>query len=175
VINWQFVKEQEGTGAVELTGTVPDVNQSHSGVTIASGVDLGSKDQRWLEGWDMTLQVKLRNYVGLRGVAAMAAIQLNPLHISAEEAQLLDFDAEAEVEQILANHLPHWHDLHDEVQTVIASVTYQYGTPWTRCPRFWQCALDNNVGGMINELEDFGDHYASRRDREAALLRPHVH
>ena len=39
-INWDFILEQEG---FETTGYVPDADNSKSGVTIASGLDLGAR------------------------------------------------------------------------------------------------------------------------------------
>ena len=59
----------------------------------------------------------------------------------------------------------------DQVQTVIASVAFQYGDLSGRCPHFWSTAIRQNWSAMINELEHFGDSYGPRRLREAAYLR----
>ena len=46
-IDWDFILEQEG---FETTGHVPDVKKSNSGVTIASGFDLGARKLSDLKG-----------------------------------------------------------------------------------------------------------------------------
>ena len=42
-IDWDFILEQEG---FRLKGYVPDAKNSKSGVTIASGFDLGASQSR---------------------------------------------------------------------------------------------------------------------------------
>ncbi len=54
-------------------------------------------------------------------------------------------------------------------KTVIASVLYQYGSP-SRVPRFWSFITANNWNSAISELRNFGDAFATRRNKEADLL-----
>ena len=61
------------------------------------------------------------------------------------------------------------------MQTVIASVAFQYGYLAKRCPNFWRYAITQNTQAMIRELVDFGDRYTTRRWREASYLKQAGH
>jgi hypothetical protein len=61
-------------------------------------------------------------------------------------------------------------DLPPEVQTVIASVGYQYGTPHIKTPDFWGFVTSQDWDSAIAELWDFRDNHRLRREDEAKYL-----
>ncbi|HDZ9500676.1 TPA: hypothetical protein RUZ94_003610, partial [Vibrio cholerae] len=65
MINFDFIKELEG---VKKHGYVPDVKGSNSGVTIASGLDLGARSKSDLItlGLPTSLIDKLTPYLGYK-------------------------------------------------------------------------------------------------------------
>lgn len=62
-------------------------------------------------------------------------------------------------------------DLPAQAQTVIASVSYQYGTLSTKAPKFWAEVIVQDWEAAIKILNKFGDKYPTRRKKEAALLK----
>ena len=62
-----------------------------------------------------------------------------------------------------------WNLLEPEKQTVLLSVFRQYGST-RRFPKFWTKATSGNWNAAIDELRNFNDDYATRRDKEADLL-----
>lgn len=176
MIDWKFIAQLEGE---RLVGYVPDPVTSQSGVTIAAGVDLGQLTSTELALLPATLQTKLLPYLGLRQAAAERALALHPLSITTDEAQRLDAVARAADLAPLKIQYHHYAGedfdaLPDAVQTVAASVSFQYGAIWKRCPKFWVALTSQNVPLMIAELRDFGDQYETRRHREAVYLEGHL-
>lgn len=178
-VNFAFISELEG-GPV-LTGYVPDPDKSNSGVTIATGFDLGQRNEddlvRLLPGQNDLID-KLVPYCGLKKQNAVARLNQLPLEITEEEAGCID----QAVKQRLLSQLQqrynsvaiqNFADLHPAMQTVIASVAFQYGDLARRCPKFWTTALSTDTKAMINELKNFGDRYPTRRNREANYLQLH--
>lgn len=166
MIDWKFIEEMEG---FSVTGYVPDSVNSKSGVTIASGFDLGQRDLRDIPE---QFQAQFKPYLGLKGVEAVEYLNKHPLRITADEARTLNEFAHKEVlDRLIAAYGPKlWATLNDKQQTVIASVAFQYGDLEKRTPNFWrqikiQCWLS-----AYTNLCDFGDRYKTRRQREATLL-----
>ncbi len=58
-----------------------------------------------------------------------------------------------------------------QAQTVIASVSYQYGNLSTETPKFWKKVIVQDWVAAIKILKKFGDAYPSRRKLEANLLK----
>jgi hypothetical protein len=175
-IDWQFIGTLEGQSV--LTGYVPDPTISHSGVTIATGVDLGQLTQQALRMMclDAELFTKLMPYAGLREQNAVNALAEAPLTITQEQSDALDAADRAPIINALRSYYTRASDcafasLPPAVQTVLASVAFQYGPHLAyRTPHFWAFATEQYWQGMIDELKDFGDDYPSRRKREAAYL-----
>jgi len=62
-------------------------------------------------------------------------------------------------------------DLPGEAQTVIMSVSFQYGRGLSvATPKFWQAILSQDWKETSKILKAFGDVYPTRRKLEAALL-----
>lgn len=170
-VDWRFITNQE---ACRLVGYVPE-GSDESGVTIATGVDLGQQGPTFLLGLPAGLPSRLRPYLGKKGEEARQALAAAPLAVSQGEGLALDGKARSELLDPLQAHFlqASGEALEAQIpaaQTVLASVCWQYGTPWTRCPRFWALAVARDWGGVVKELENFGDAYPSRREREAAYL-----
>lgn len=177
-IDWDFISRHEG--GCRLAAYVPAAATSKSGVTVATGVDLGQRSSRDLQNLRLpqSLQATLAPYCGLQGAAAQRALADLPLKLSAEDARRLDeavarplFDALRQGYDAAAG--PGAFDrLPDGIQTALASLAYQYGANLQRrTPKFWNAAVARNWNACIQELEDFGDAYATRRKTEAALIR----
>lgn len=176
MIDWHFISELEGS---RLVGYVPAADSSNSGVTIASGVDLGQISSAELAMLPGALQAKLLPYVGLRRASAVLKLSQAPLAITADEAATLDRVVEgAHLAPLQSQYCYYagrdFDALPDAVQTVAASVSFQYGEIWRRCPKFWSSLIRQNFPEMIAELNNFGDQYGTRRRREATYLGEHL-
>jgi hypothetical protein len=171
-INWKFIAAREGT---LLHGYVPDPLRSHSGVTIATGFDIGNASADTIAKLSPALAAKLDPYHGLTRLPALHMLQLNPLTITVDEANEIDQLARqgtiAELEaKYSADAGTPFDSLPEPAQTVIASVTFQYGIPWSKTPRFWRHCIEQDWKAMYADLMNFGDKYPARRKLEAAYL-----
>ncbi len=183
-VDWAFIASLEGT---RLKGYVPLDKRGKvlgmSGVTIASGVDLGQQNLLWLKSLELpiTLEQKLKPYLGLKKEAAVTFLKDNPLSITSNEAVLLN---KAVKSKMLASLIGDWDtavpqipfaSLPKAVQTALASVHYQYGNLPRRTPNFWKvsqkAAKTNDYSIMVAHLLNFGDSYKTRRKKEADLIR----
>ena len=178
-IDWDFISELEGGQVLE--GYVPAVEVSESGVTVATGVDLGQRSEASIDALDIpdALKAKLKPYAGMKKQAAVDFLDSNPLSITAEEASALDQaikgGAAAELRnrynQAVPESSPRFDDLSREAQTVICSVAFQYGSNLERrTPNFWRACTQNRWSDLLGELRNFGDDYTTRRNKEADLF-----
>ena len=155
---------------------MPDPTTSHSGVTIATGVDLGQFQESHLDPLLGALRAKLDPYIGLKQQDAVTALAKAPLTVTQAEADALDDifhnvvmgPVEARYYMSTAKQFS---SLPDAVQTVVASVAYQYGPLWVHTPKFWATVVHSSWYGMASVLDNFGDDYKTRREAEAAYLR----
>ncbi len=173
-VNFGFISGLEG-GPI-LRGYVPDPKQSNSGVTIATGFDLGQRSASELHRLlPAPLATKLSAYCGLKKHDAVNALNRSPLNITAAEAEQIDLSVKHQMLTQLVQRYNRaakvaFDGLPEPMQTVIASVAFQYGDLSKRCPKFWLAATQANTDAMAIELRDFGDRYPSRRHREANYL-----
>ena len=164
MIDWRFISQLEG--GQRLDGYVPDPSGSRSGVTIATGFDLGGRTPaslRQLLGANHSVTARLIPYAGLTGNAAVQALRANPLTITQAEADHIDraskqqalnaVRAQYDRDVLIANtnwppaqRLVNFDRLPGRAQTVIASVAFQYGTPWQRTPTFWGARRQAGLG-----------------------------
>jgi len=177
-IDFDFIKDREG---FEITGKVPDAKDSKSGVTIASGFDLGARKLSDLNGLDSKIIEKLKPYLGLKGNEAVAAAK--KLKITKEEGKIINEFAKRES---LTRLKKKWNKdskikfdkLSTEQATVLASVAFQYGSSFKRKDgtqmNFYSLALNNDWQGVYDELMDFKDNYPTRRKEEAAYLKKYL-
>ena len=171
-IDWNFISQQEGT---KLEGYVPDSKNSKSGVTIATGFDLGQRKEVDIEMLPKDLQNKLKPYLGLTKEKAVEKLKEIPLNITKEEQKIIDENAKSQAVQYLIKDYEketgkRFSDLTRQQQTVIASVAFQYGNLADRTPNFWKAVTNNDWDTVEKELRNFKDRYPSRRNREADYL-----
>jgi hypothetical protein len=173
-----FLREVEG---FETTGYVPQKDGKVlgvSGVTVASGVDLGQQDRARLQEWGLPddLQAKLLPYVGVKKDAATALLRAQPLRLTQEEADLLNRKVKAKYIAEVRDNFNRtssrykWDELPEEWQAVITSVGFQYGTSFKGVPGFWRQVTEGRWKDAYNNLLNFGDQYATRRRKEAKLV-----
>lgn len=169
-IDFDFILKQEG---FETKGYVPDAENSKSGVTIASGFDLGARKLSDLKGLPQDIIDLLSPFLGFQGAEA-SEIAPN-LVVSEDQAKIINEFAKSEA---ITNLKTKWEnatgtsfdDLGTEQATVLASVAFQYGDLESRTPNFWKQTTSGDWVGAYKNLLKFGDRYTSRRLDEAALL-----
>lgn len=192
-INWRFISELEG--GQQLRGYVPMGGGTghRSGVTIATGFDIGQYSQpqlRSMFGQGELLDL-LSPYAGLRLQRAVQALNDQPLTVTRAQADRIDRVAKAEVLRFLIQRydqevaskrssvhgsgLVDFVELPDEAATIIASVAFQYGPGLAQAtPRFWDQITSQDWEAARANLLAFGDAYPTRRRREANYLAPLV-
>lgn len=167
-------------GGSKTTGYVPAAGVSQSGVTIGTGFDLGQRNESDLKalGLSIGLIATLKPYLGKKAKDAQDALGKTPLTVTA--AQAADMDKAVKKSHVdlikhkynaAAQNKKKFTDLPVEAQTVIAAVSFQYGTNLdVRAPKLWKAATAQNWKECIQVLNNYGDAYPTRRKKEAALL-----
>ena len=143
-VDYEFLSELEGGS--KTAGYVPAAGVSKSGVTIATGYDLGQRSESDLKSLklDSLLVVKLKPYLGVKGKSAQELIKKSPLIIAMSQAQAIDKAVKsAHIAKLklkydaAAANSKKFIDLPSQAQTVIASVSFQYGVGLdVRAPKF---------------------------------------
>jgi len=177
-IDWAFISSKEGGS--KLDGYVPNPEGSKSGVTVATGFDLGARGMNDLKGLSPELQAKLKPFLGLQGQSAVAALgQAGGLKITSAEAKEIDKMSKGGAVSKLKSE---WNarakkmggalfdDLSSGQKTIAASVAFQYGS-LSKAPKFRNAMQSGDWEGAAGELDNFGDAYGTRRASEAAYLR----
>jgi len=183
-VNMEFLRMNEG---FETEGYVPRSGEQvldSSGVTIGTGLDLGTKNMDYFKDFENkeTLK-KMEAYFGMQGQEAYDFEQANPLSLSEEETKALDnFVKGRELESIENSFLAltgkELSSMPPRLQTVIADLQFQYGSNYNRTPKFRDIIKDiaedpqdaQSYMPLMSELRDFGDKYDTRRNREADLI-----
>lgn len=177
-IDHSFLSKMEGGS--KINGYVPATTMSKSGVTIGTGFDLGQRNEADLKklGLSSKLIATLKPYLGKKAKDAQDALSKTPLTITVMQA--VDIDKAVRKSQVslitlkynsVAENKKKFTDLPAEAQTVIASISFQYGTNLNvRAPKFWEAAKSQDWSACIKVLNNFGDAYPTRRKKEAALL-----
>lgn len=182
-IDWTFLGQFEG-GQWRDIYFPSGANTQSSGATVATGVDLGCRDVNDLESLQLpaALIAKLTPYLGKKGELAQQFVDQNPCTVSAVEADLLDQAVKMQTFRRIADRYNQaiadgsekrrFDDLPPEVQTVICSVVWQYGSNLPRVtPEFWARVTSQDWGAVYDCLNDFKDNYPTRRRAEAAYLK----
>ena len=179
-IDFAFLSSLEGGSQTD--GYVPAAATSRSGVTIATGFDLGQRNESDLTrlGLPQALIAQLKPYLGMQGTAAHQYLLQHPLTVTRHETTRIDRAVKAEhVARLERKFLASaanmqraaFFSLPPEAQTVIASVSFQYGVNLDiRTPRFWRAVTAQDWAQAVKELRMFGDAYPTRSQREADLL-----
>lgn len=137
IIDWDFIRQFEG--GRKLYGYVPVNNEGEpigkSGVTVATGVDLGQySPEEFLHNLKISpsLVRKLHPYFGVTGVSALQLLKDKPLHLTGEEADLITehvrFSILKTVARVWGEHsqVP-FRQLPPRVRTVLFSLAYNFG------------------------------------------------
>lgn len=178
-IDYKFLSDLEGGS--KSTGYVPAAGVSKSGVTIATGFDLGQRNEADLKKLGLSTGVisKLKPYLGKKGKDAQTALTSKPLTITSAQAKEIDkavkkshikqlklkYNGAVSVKKKKFDAIP------AQAQTVIASVSFQYGVGLAiAAPKFWKQAIAQDWKECSKILKKFGDAYPTRRKKEAALL-----
>lgn len=178
-IDYKFLSDREGGSKTQ--GYVPAVNKSKSGVTIATGFDLGQRSESDLKalGLSSTLVSKLKPYAGIKAKEAQDLLKKKPLVINANQAAEIDKlikkkhidDIKQKYNAAIKEGGTKFEDLPPEAQTVITSVSFQYGTNLkSAAPKFWGAVTSADWKKTKEILNDFGDAYPTRRGLEADLI-----
>lgn len=178
-VDYEFLSKLEG--GCRTGGYIPDLEKSKSGVTIATGFDLGARNEDDLRrlGIQGSLLKKLTPYLGLKKHDAARKLEKSPLSISTTECLQIDQVVKTHYLAHLANRYNSaissgavkFEDLRPEFQTVIASVSFQYGLELARsAPKFWASVVGQNWKLAVKILRNFQDQYPTRRNKEADLM-----
>ena len=175
-IDPNFIGRQEG---FRLDGYVPDPVFSRSGVTVGTGVDIGQLSVADIGALAIPqeLKQKLEPYAGLIRQDAVRLVNNHPLHLTEDEASILDGVVTQKAIDELARRYSaasgrSFSELPEEAQMAIGDIAYQYGSDLAqRMPNFWSDVTEGRWESVIQKLRDFGDRYPSRRNAEADLLR----
>lgn len=167
-VDFDFIKAQEGRAITK--GYVPDAKGSKSGVTIASGFDLGQRSLDDLKGLPKDIIDILTPFLGYKGAEA-EEIASN-LEISDDQAEVIDkFSSDEALDKLRRKWQEKTGTSFDELPmhkaTPIASVAFQYGDLESKTPNFWRQVTSDDWSAAEKNLRDFGDDYGSRRNREA--------
>jgi hypothetical protein len=167
-IDWDFIGKLEGKR--KLKGYVPDAKNSDSGVTIATGFDLGARKLSDLSGLPQDIIDVLTPYLGIKGVEA--AEKAKSLNIDDSQAKVIDEFSHKESYDRLSSKWEaatgsSFSELPEHQATVIASVAFQYGDLASRTPNFWKQVTSGDWDGAVSNLRNFGDRYETRRKKEA--------
>jgi len=174
MIDFKFIESLEG---FSCKGYVPDPENSSSGVTIACGFDLGQRSSVELDdAFSPELADLLKPYAGKRRLDAVNALEEKPLWVTQVQAEdIYRYSQKQAIERLNtqwnnADTARKFNELASSCQTVIASVAFQYGNLANRTPNFWAQVTSENWLAAINNLNDFGDKYPTRRKKEAKYL-----
>ena len=170
-IDWDFISKREGSRI--LTGYVPNADGSKSGVTIATGFDLGARNASDISSLSKTLIDKLTPYLGIKGAAAQD-IASNLVITDAEAQEIDEFSKKQATDSLKSKWKAatgkSFDDLPKNKATVVASVAFQYGDLASETPNFWRQITNDDWNAAINNLRDFGDDYSTRRNLEADYI-----
>ena len=178
-VDYAFLSKLEG--GCRTGGYIPDLERSKSGVTVATGFDLGARNEDDLRrlGIQGALLGKLAPYLGLKKHEAAKKLEKSPLSISTTECLHIDRVVKTHYLAQLATRYNaairsgtgKFEDLKPEFQTVITSVSFQYGLGLARsAPKFWEAVVGQDWKLAVKILRNFQDQYPTRRNKEADLM-----
>ena len=181
-VDWEFIGALEGS---RINGYIPKNKKGKilgkSGVTIGTGVDLGSKNAAYFSKLDKSIRDKLSPYFGLKGTAAANKLKTKPLGLTKEEViKINKITKDSELDKIKkrwkssskASNLPsNFDDLPKWMATPVVSALFQYGA--NSSPKLWTAITSGDVPAIEKVLRNFTKSnaaYQTRRDAEADYL-----
>lgn len=175
-IDMSFLGEKEG---FKLDAYIPEDKKGkvidQSGVTVGTGVDLGSKNEEYFKDLEPSILNKLKPHFGKKREAAQKSLEENPFSLTEEEALVLDNFVKAKEFNVLKKRWDKdseisWDDLTTNQATAIASVYYQHGNQ-TFGYNFWDQTTSGDWDSAYENLMTWGGSTPNRRRDEAALLK----
>jgi hypothetical protein len=183
--NWQYY------GDIEPTQLILTSVAGSSGVTIATGIDLGSKTSLWLKQFDSTLAGKLTPFLGLARENAVKKLwEKRGVVLTEAEATALDtsvmraYESSVKVRYNAESKKSAWDLLTGPIQTALTSIHYNHGVIWSHgntssTRQLWGLAVggrwwDAHVLWLSFSNSIPAKDYTRKRrtKREADLLRP---
>lgn len=189
-INFDFIKQNEGKAITKAY--IPENKDGsilgQSGVTIASGFDLGQQDITSISELSKDLQDKLIPYLGAKKDKAASKLkETGGLQLTDKEVNEIDMMAKQKYSNKVKESYSKltgksFDELPSNLQTVIADIQFQYGTNYNRTPKFAGIIQEiaenpSNVESYMkleNELRNFGDSYSTRRGKGADLIKDQI-
>tara|TARA_Y100000310_G_scaffold83227_1_gene79880 strand:+ start:1707 stop:2585 length:879 start_codon:yes stop_codon:yes gene_type:complete len=185
-IDWQFIAEREGEQIRELyvprqNGGTTGPAEGRSGVTIASGFDIGQHTEQEIRDLFAGHEDIITRLLPFADAIQQDAINLlNNREIDTSDLEVdqvatidgvVNADRSEEVEQTYngASDME-FNELPSQMQTVIASVAFQYGINGIQTQDFWQQVINGQWQEALANLRNFGDRYPTRRNLEADIL-----
>ena len=156
----------------------------YSGVTIATGLDLGQQSWGRLESMGLPVDLinRLAPYLGAKREGAQYILARNPLRLSLDEVETIDRAVHGQYIDETAGlfGLDAFEAAPREAQAVAVSLHYQFGTPARKASPALASAWEAMRRGAYREAADHlrdplgwsAPHrqYLKRREAEAALL-----
>jgi hypothetical protein len=170
-VNWNFISSLEGKGICKAY--VPCPGTSFSGITVATGFDLGQQSIESLKEFNLSPSLFriLKPYLGFQSFEAFDYIENYPLILTDKQVKEIDKAVQDKFTKDVSLYWSDWDKYSDALQTIIMSVSYQYGINLSKkCPKFYKACTSGSEDLVINELKTFGDKYGNRRCREADYL-----
>lgn len=176
-VDWEFIASLEGKAISK--GYVPGKPWLHntSGVTIASGFDLGTKNEIELKKMGISSGIieKVKPYFGKQKQIAQDFLDQNLLSLSSEEVSEIDDKNHAyEINQMQkiydsVSSVP-FKDIPSQAQTVIMSLAHQYGLKGLTETSVWPLLTAQKWSEAVTDLKTTFFDYPPRRKAEANFL-----
>lgn len=177
-----FLEEVEG-GQILEGYSLNEGEFKNSGVTVATGVDLGNRSVEELRqlGISEDLVIKLSPHIGKKGDRAKQSLKNYPLNLTQEEADLLDQKIKGQVKKAIAGNYKNstgvdLEGLPEEARTVINSLAYNFGANLEgKLPTAWKHIVKGDWLGLQKFLQTTKwkqPKLKDRRMKEAMLLEP---
>ena len=194
-IDIDFIRKREDAsynGTLNPIAVVPHnkitgIVVGHSGATIGEGIDLGQMSLAQLQGFgnlSASFIHSLTPYLGKNpgvnphatGQAALTYLNAHPLVISQgdlSQLETLQHDVEQiTIKKVVQNYnavaYTNFWSLPGGAQTAIIDLAFQYGTNLAaKTPQFWKQVTTGQWQAAVDNLNDFGDDFRTRRKKEA--------
>lgn len=152
-----------------------------SGVTVATGVDLGQHSKEDLERMGVSSKTiqKVHKYLGKKDATARLALKEKPLELKKEEAEELDNAVKNDIFQTVDVKFKNatgqsLEKLPPEAQTVVKSLAYNFGKNFDKkIPTIWKAIVKKDWTSLQSLLQTTKwkqPELKSRRIQEAKLL-----
>ena len=182
-IDQGFIKGLEGTKRDAYVPNNGGKVLGNSGVTIASGLDLGQR--KHLDDIELSAEIKakLTPYLGVKKEAALELVNNSPLNLSQEEVEEIDSAVEKAYYEKASKRFDSlasgkkFDDLPPQVQTALYSLQYNTGSIGSRTIQ--AASNDDNYDDLVDELYNYypensemsGNFAGKRRKVEADYIK----